>query len=268
MRKKKLIKQLVTASFCASVILCPMIGSAEDLVASQDVTTKVVDGTITVNAKNIKLSFQDIKYGDKKTHYIYPIVDKESISRSDQETVIPTVNPYSGEIPVVPPEPWYPWKDVMMTVTNNKTSAPDFKVTLKRSGFTHEKSGKEMTGADLYMGKFHDSLDFKGEKRSKNTGEADKYWLAEYVTLEKDSSALIADYRGEAAIGEHWLSPFQVPETDEDGYRNNPYPGGYIPGEEVYQEKNISLGIDANTKIPTAGSYVTTLTWSVEQTPG
>ncbi|MGX7263280.1 WxL domain-containing protein [Enterococcus crotali] len=266
--KKRLFKQLVVTSAFASVVLCPKVGVADSIEAKQEIKTEVMDGNIAVKAKNINLSFDNIKYGNKETQYIYPTIDKESISQSDQQTVIETVNPYSGEQPVVPPEPWYPWKDVMMTITNNKTSAPDFKITLKRTGFTNKKSGKEMTGANFYMGKFHDSLDFKGEKRSKNAGEADKYWLAEYVTLEKDSSALIADYRGEAAIGEHWLSPFQVPETDEDGYRKNPYPGGYAHGEETYQEKNISLGIDANTKIPTAGSYVTTLTWSVEQTPG
>ncbi|MGL4694920.1 hypothetical protein [Enterococcus larvae] len=261
-------KRLIVLVGCFSgIVLFPTLGFAES--AEQNLDAVVETGGFGIRPSGSPLLTFDLgKWGENTEGYVNPTVVIDSISAPDQKSSTFLPNPYDGSNPVIDPEPWFDEKDYMIRIYNYESAASDFKVTLSRTAFTNTATGKEIAGEYLYFGDFHDSIDFKGGNRTKTLGEANKYWLAESAEISAGASTLIADYRGDAALGEHWLSPFNVPGTDANGYR--PFDDSVsMPGEEKksYKESNISLAINNDTVIPSDGSYTTTLVWTIEKTP-
>lgn len=265
---------LALGCIVACFLVFPVAGNAES--ASQEVGVGVADGGILVEVpKKLSLAFEGIEFEKLKGRKdVYPVLSPYDYTY--------TVNPRWGAISFNPfGEPWEiidtnppdsfgnPTRDAIVKVTNKNYSSPEFKVTVQRSGFFHKETGEEMTGVHLYMGKFTDIKDYEGANRTATDNYdptaiagKDSYWLAKYLTIEEGVASLVADYRGKSGLGERFLSPFTPENREKNGTItiDDDY-------EKKYTEKNIMMGIDYRTEIPSSGTFATTLTWSVEQTP-
>lgn len=261
---------VVGSAAVAGVFLFPVVGNAESV--TQGAEVMVADGNITLEVPSgLVLSFQDLEYGGyRQDKYFHPVVKPVSFCFGIfTETGFASDNPYD-DIEVHPPTVYgNPMQDAIVKITNKNSTNPEFKIAVQRTGFFHRETGEEMTGVHLYMGNFKDGIDYAGASRA-NTRfynpsaieGTDTYWLARYLTIEEETSSLVADYRGKSGLGEHFISPFTPSIRNSDGTISI-QPAYY----ESYSEENISLGVDSYTKIPAAGAYTTTLTWSIEQTP-
>lgn len=252
----------------ACLFLLPIAGNAES--ATQEADVSVADGILSFEIpKSLKLNFE-IDFGEfKKDEYFHPVLAPASYSFTPSPYNYQSDNPYDGDVSIPVLALGKDARDAIVKITNENYSSPEFKVTVQRTGFFHKESGEEMTGVHLYMGRFNDVTDYKGANREVLYGYlpadiegTNKYWLANHLTIKEGVSSLVADYRGTSGVGERYITPF-TPSIR--------YSGGTLPTgtgfHQYYTEENISLSVDPRTNIPASGTFSTTLTWSVEQTP-
>lgn len=236
---------------------------------TQRVSAVVEPRTTLIEVADSNMSFSNLKKEFKKVSYIHPEITL-NIFLEDDDRVTQThlaENPYSSVKKGESSTTGGSAKVGMIRITNDDIDHPDFKVTVSRSKFVHNETGEEMSNVKLFMGEFKDGNDYTGKNRNKelsnNYMNENNYWLAYDLTIEEDSPSLVADYRGTAALGKHWLSPYTSAKISNDGSF------GTATAERLdrYTEKNISLAIDDSSVIPKSGGYTTTLTWAIEKTP-
>lgn len=245
---------------------------AESNKKEQKFSVTVKEGTLKLMPSTKMVStFPELEPSTNDTTYYHPTIKQTTVAYPTEATSFNqgnSTNPY--EFPPVDPEPFPgPPKDAIVRIDNSKLGNPDFKVSVKRTPFVNTENGAAIEGIQLFMGNFNDRMDFFGDFRSNEAGSPDSYWLTSNLTIEESNETLVADYRGEAARGQHWLSPFTPDNLTEDGYLvlGPEAIDPELQKEHLYEEKNISLAVDKNTHFPSAGNYESTVTWSIQLLP-
>ncbi|MDF0479507.1 hypothetical protein OL233_04320 [Vagococcus sp. PNs007] len=242
----------------------------------QKLSITVKDGSLkTLIPKEMEATFPEIEPSTGGVRYYHPTIKQSTVAYSTPPVFYnsdSSINPFENppEFPPVDPEPFPgPPKDAIVRIDNSKLGNPDFKVSVKRTPFVNTENGAAIEGIHLFMGNFNDRMDFFGDSRSNEAGSPDSYWLTSNLTIEESNETLVADYRGEAARGQHWLSPFTPDNLTEDGYLvlGPEAIDPELQKEHLYEEKNISLAVDKNTHFPSAGNYESTVTWSIQLLP-